>query len=191
MAKVRYKSGLDTKQDGFGHDQNISYVCRQTEHEMKTTIISLLSALAVLVGCSKSNVDHSKDFTHTGCAETRAASPGDEPSLVKLQYEDGNLRVTRTNATVNCSVKDRGLACRVQVDGNVIQYVMDYEKDGPDAKCMCAVNKMTSLVTGLEEGKEYDFTYSGIDRKIAHYPFTFEKNLPQIIDLNSLIPQGD
>lgn len=157
---------------------------------MRKAIIPLLSALAVLAGCSKSNVDHSKDFTHTGCAETRAAIPDDEPSLLVLQYEDGNLRVTRTNATVNCSVKDRGLACRVQVDGNIIQYVMDYEKDGPDVKCMCAVKKMTSLVTGLEEGKKYDFKYSGIDRN-AHYSFTFNKDLRQIIDLNALIPLGN
>ena len=151
---------------------------------MKKVIIPILSALAVLAGCSKSNADYSKDFTHTGCAKTRAAIPDDEPSLVILQYEDGNLRVTRTNATVNCSVQDRGLDCRVQVDGNIIQYVMDYEKDGPDAKCLCAVKKMTSLVTGLEEGKKYDFKYSGIDRN-AHYSFTFNKDLLQIIDLNS------
>ncbi len=151
---------------------------------MRIVIIPILSVLAVLAGCSKSNVDHSKDFTHTGCAETRAAIPDDEPSLLVLQYEDGNLRVTRTNATVNCSVKDRGLDCRVQVDGNIIQYVMGYEKDGPDAKCMCAVKKITSLVTGLEEGKKYDFKYSGIDRN-AHHSFTFNKDLLQIIDLNS------
>ena len=151
---------------------------------MRIVIIPILSVLAVLAGCSKSNVDHSKDFTHTGCAETRAAIPDDEPSLLVLQYEDGNLRVTRTNATVNCSVKDRGLDCRVQVDGNIIQYVMGYEKDGPDAKCMCAVKKMTSLVTGLEEGKKYDFKYSGIDRNAQH-SFTFNKDLLQIIDLNS------
>lgn len=151
---------------------------------MRIVIIPILSVLAVLAGCSKSNVDHSKDFTHTGCAETRAAIPDDEPSLLVLQYEDGNLRVTRTNATVNCSVKDRGLDCRVQVDGNIIQYVMGYEKDGPDAKCMCAVKKMTSLVTGLEEGKKYDFKYSGIDRN-AHHSFAFNKDLLQIIDLNS------
>ena len=154
---------------------------------MKKVIISLLSALAVLAGCSKSNVEQSKDFTHTGCAETRADFSDDEPSLLILQYEDGNLRVTRTNATVNCSVKDRGLACWVQVDGNVIEYVMNYEKDGPDAKCMCAVKKMTSLVKNLEEGKKYEFSYSGIDRRLSHYSFTFGKDLLKIIDLNSLI----
>ena len=153
---------------------------------MKKVIIPLLAALAVVAGCSKSNVEHSKDFTHTGCAGTRAAIPDDEPSLLVLQYEDGNLRVTRTNAAVNCSVKSRGLTCSVQVDGDVIVYVMDYEKDGMDVKCMCMVEKMTSLVTGLEEGKKYDFKYSGIDRN-AHYSFTFDKDLLQIIDLDSLI----
>ena len=153
---------------------------------MKKVIIPLLAALAVVAGCSKSNVEHSKDFTHTGCAGTRAAFPDDEPSLLVLQYEDGNLRVTRTNAAVNCSVKSRGLTCSVQVDGDVIVYVMDYEKDGMDVKCMCMVEKMTSLVTGLEEGKKYSFKYSGIDRN-AHYSFTFNKDLLQIIDLDSLI----
>ena len=153
---------------------------------MKKVIIPLLAALAVVAGCSKSNVEHSKDFTHTGCAGTRAAIPDDEPSLLVLQYEDGNLRVTRTNAAVNCSVKSRGLTCSVQVDGDVIVYVMDYEKDGMDVKCMCMVEKMTSLVTGLEEGKKYDFKYSGIDRN-AYYSFTFDKDLLQIIDLDSLI----
>lgn len=153
---------------------------------MKKVIIPLLAALAVVAGCSKSNVEHSKDFTHTGCAGTRAAIPDDEPSLLVLQYEDGNLRVTRTNAAVNCSVKSRGLTCSVQVDGDVIVYVMDYEKDGMDVKCMCMVEKMTSLVTGLEEGKKYSFKYSGIDRN-AHYSFTFDKDLLQIIDLDSLI----
>ena len=151
---------------------------------MKKAILPILFALAVLAGCSKSNAEHSKDFTHTGCAETRADLSDEEPSLLILQYEDGNLRVTRTNATVNCSVHERGLDCRVQVDGNIIQYVMDYEKDGPDYRCICAVKKMTSLVTGLEVGKKYDFKYSGIDRN-AHYSFTFNKGLLQIIDLNS------
>ena len=153
---------------------------------MKKVIIPLLAALAVVAGCSKSNVEHSKDFTHTGCAGTRAAFPDDEPSLLVLQYEDGNLRVTRTNAAVNCSVKSRGLTCSVQVDGDVIVYVMDYEKDGMDVKCMCMVEKMTSLVTGLEEGKKYSFKYSGIDRN-AHYSFTFDKDLFKVIDLDSLI----
>lgn len=158
---------------------------------MKKAILPILSALAVLAGCSKSNAEHSKDFTHTGCGETRADAPkDDELSLVVLQYEDGNLRVTRTNATVNCSVKDRGLTCRVKVDGDVIQYVMDYEKNGPDAKCMCKVEKTTSLVTGLEEGKKYNLKYSGIDRN-AQYSFTFNKDLLQIIDLNSITSLGD
>ena len=122
------------------------------------------------------------------CGGTRADfSDDDEPSLVILQYEDGNLRVTRTNAAVNCSVKSRGLTCSVQVDGDVIVYVMDYEKDGMDVKCMCMVEKMTSLVTGLEEGKKYEFGYWGIDRSLAHIPFTFDKDLFKVIDLDSLI----
>ena len=159
---------------------------------MKNTILPILFALAVLAGCSKSNVNPSKDFTHTGCGGTRADFPDDdEPSLVVLQYEEGDLRVTRTNATVNCSVNYRGLTCWVQVDGDVIQYVMNYEKDGPDAKCMCKVKNMTSLVTGLKQGKKYTLKYWGMDRDFANYTFTFNKGLYQIIDLDSLIPLGE
>jgi hypothetical protein len=79
----------------------------------------------------------------------------------------------------------------VQVDGDVIQYVMNYEKDGPDAKCMCKVKNMTSLVTGLKEGKRYTFKYRGMDCDFADYSFTFDKGLHQIIELDSLDPLGE
>ena len=68
---------------------------------MKIVVIPILSALVVLAGCSKLNVDHSKDFTHTGCAGTRAALPDDETSLLVLQYEDGNLRTDSVSVNHN------------------------------------------------------------------------------------------
>jgi hypothetical protein len=151
-------------------------------------ITFLLLGLALLAGCSKSDANRSKGFTHTGCAtvtrsaETRAGWFGDEPSLLKLKYEDGGLRVTRTNATMNCSINNGGIACDVSVKGNVISYIV-YEKDGPMANCICPVEEMSSVVTGLQEGKEYTLEYRC--RASATVSFTFKKSLNKIIDLDT------
>ena len=51
--------------------------------------------------------------------------------------------------------------------------------------------KATSLVTGLEEGKKYSFKYWGIDRNSPILSFTFDKDLHQIIDLDSITSLGD
>ena len=147
-------------------------------------ITFLLLGLALLAGCSKSEANRSKDFTHTGCAtatrsaETRAGWFGDDPSLLKLKYEDGGLRVTRTNATMNCSIKDGGIVCDVSIKGNVISYFV-YEKDGPMANCICPVEEMSSVVTGLQEGKEYTLEYRC--RASATVSFTFKKSLIAVI----------
>jgi hypothetical protein len=146
----------------------------------------LLISLALVAGCTKSNILHTKDFSHTGCAndtrslETRSGLFGDEPSLLTLKYEDGGLRVTRTNATMNCSIKSNGIACDVSVKGSVITYNV-YEKDGPVANCICPVKEMTSVVTGLEEGKEYTLKYC----YFSPITFTFKKGLHKIIDLDA------
>ena len=144
----------------------------------------LLLGLVLLAGCSKSNANRSKDFTHTGCAaDTRAGWFGDDPSLLKLKYEDGGLRVTRTNATMNCSIKNGGIVCDVSVKGNVISYFV-YEKNGVDVNCFCPVEEMSSVVTGLQEGKEYTLEYRCY--KSATISFTFKKGLNKIIDLDSV-----
>ena len=142
----------------------------------------ILLSLALVAGCSKSDALRSKEFSHTGCAsETRAGGSWDEPSLLQLKYENGDLRVTRTNALMNCSIKDGGIACDVSVEGDVIRYVV-YEKDGPTANCICPVKEMTSLVTDLQEGKEYTLKY-------CHYApvtFTFKKGLHKVFDVDDL-----
>ena len=148
----------------------------------------LLLGLVLLAGCSKSNANRSKEFTHTGCAsdtrsaETRAGWFGDDPSLLKLKYEDGGLRVTRTNATMNCSINSGGIVCDVSVKGNVISYFV-YEKDGPTANCICPVEEMSSVVTGLQEGQEYTLEYRCYQS--ANVSFTFKKSLNKIIDLDT------
>ena len=144
-------------------------------------VLLVLLVLPVWAGCSKSNMERSKDFTHTGCAAgtgTRAGSGDSDKSLLTLKYEDGNLRVTRTNAMLNCIIKAGGeVICETSVDGNVIHYkVYEYEKSGLSANCMCRVAEMTSVVTGLEIGKEYTFDYF-CSHAYDPITFVFKKDL--------------
>ena len=147
----------------------------------------LLLGLVLLAGCSKIHVKRTKDFTYTGCAGTRASMFYDEPSLLKLKYEDGGLRVVRTNAELNCAIRERGLACEVSIDGNNIYYQVDFEKQlDMVADCICPVDEITSVVTGLVEGKEYNFHYRGMDRHLSPVTFTFKKGLNKIYDVDAL-----
>ena len=147
-------------------------------------LLLLLLVLPVWAGCNKSLLPKTDEFTHTGCATdagTRAGTSQSDVSLLTLKYEDGNLRVTRTNATMNCAIKLNGIACDVSVRGNTILYRV-YEKDGPTANCMCRVAEMSSVVTGLKEGKEYTFNYSCSSSGIESFTFVFKKGLHLIRD---------
>lgn len=147
-------------------------------------LLLLLLVLPVWAGCNKSLLPKTDEFTHTGCATdagTRAGTSQSDVSLLTLKYEDGNLRVTRTNATMNCAFKLNGIACDVSVKGNTILYRV-YEKDGPTANCICRVAEMSSVVTGLEEGKEYTFNYSCSSSGIESFTFVFKKGLHLIRD---------
>ena len=150
-------------------------------------ILLITFALAALAGCSKSDVWKVKDFTHTGCAtETRSGIYNNDPSLLALKYEDGDLRVTHTNAELNCAIKERGLACNVRIDGNDIYYSVDYEKEGDEANCICPVEKMSSAVPDLEVGKEYTLHYSVLYLGFKPITFKFRKGFHQIINLDEI-----
>ena len=145
-------------------------------------LLSILLVLPLFAGCTKYNTTlRSEDFTHTGCASaagTRAGSDDSEKSLLILKYEDGNLRVTRTNAMLNCIINAGGeVVCETSVKGNVIHYkVYEYSPDGSTADCMCRVAEMTSVVKGLEEGKEYTFDYY-CSHGYEPFTFVFKKGL--------------
>ena len=128
-------------------------------------LLLLLLVLPLWAGCYKSLLPKTDEFTHTGCATdagTRAGLSQSDVSLLILKYEDGN--------------------CDVSVKGDVINYRV-YEKDGPTADCMCRVEEMSSVVTGLKEGKEYTFNYScSIGTGIESFTFVFKKGLHLIRD---------
>ena len=152
-------------------------------------LVVLLLVLPFLAGCTKSEISRSKEFAHSGCAgdaATRAWGSDSDASLLSLKYEDGDLRVTRTNAVMNCSIKTNGIACEAYVDGNVVRYRV-YEKDGPVANCLCRVEEMSSLVTGLEIGKEYTFKYSCDDgHNYPSFTFVFKKGLRLIQNTSTM-----
>ena len=147
---------------------------------MKKSILIML-ALTVLAGCTKSNTLRVKDLTYSGCAtstDTRAGEDEEIVSLLTLKYEDGNLRVTRTNTLVSCPFNDYGLVCNVSIEGNTIRYGVDAKTapNGLGVDCLCLVEEISSLVTGLEAGKEYTF-YAGNSPRIEPVTFVFEKGL--------------
>ena len=160
---------------------------------MKRVFLALF-VLSVCAGCGNEGQfslkkSFSKDFTHTGCAQSQKlkAGPDDEElSLLTLEYKDGNLLVTRTNARVNCSVKEYGLLCDVSVDGNVIHYKV-YEKDGHSANCVCVVEKISSVVTGLRTGEEYTFDYF-CSHAYVPFTFTFDEYLCLVKEEASISP---
>lgn len=150
-------------------------------------------ALAAVAGCTKWNTPDSeentlsKDFKHTGCSPVTRGLYTDDPSLLTLKYENGDLRVTRTNAELNCAFKERGLTCKAYIEGNVIHYDVVYEQEGIGvADCICLVEKMTSTVSGLEEGQVYVLQYSDLDFSLKPITFTFKKGLHEIYDVESL-----
>lgn len=159
---------------------------------MKKVII-MLFALAALTGCSKGikpdpeEETLSKDFTHTGCSPDTRSSITNDPSLLTIKYEDGDLRVSLTNAELNCAFKERGLKCKANIEGNVIHYDVVYERDEEMiANCFCLVEKMSSAVSGLEKGKEYVLQYSAPDFGLKPITFTFNEDLHKIFDVETL-----
>lgn len=147
---------------------------------MKKSLLIML-VLTVWAGCTKSNTLRVKDLTYSGCAtstDTRAGEDEEIVSLLTLKYEDGYLRVIRTNTLVNCSFKDYGLVCNVSIEGNSIRYSVEAKPspDGLGTNCLCLVEEISSLVTGLEAGKEYTF-YAGNTPSTEPITFVFEKGL--------------
>ena len=147
---------------------------------MKKFLLIML-VLTVCAGCTKSNTLRVKDLTYSECAtstDTRAGEEEEIVSLLTLKYEDGNLRVIRTNTLVNCSFKDNGLVCNVSIEGNTIRYTVEAKPapNGLETDCLCLVEEISSLVTGLEAGKEYTF-HAANSPRIESFTFVFEKGL--------------
>ena len=147
-------------------------------------LILILTGLLLLAGCKKEE-PVVQDFTYSSCV--KGTSEIIDLSLLSLKYEGGDLLVTRRDAWMNCSFQDRGLVCTVSVKGNDIYYRVDYEKEGAEVKCVCLVETMSSLVKGLEPGKQYTFHYYCCQNYLP-FPFSFKEGLISVVDVSTITP---
>ena len=148
-------------------------------------LLPVLFALVLLAGCRKAEDVSVEGFTYSGC--TKAETEAVDLSLLSLKYEGGDLEVTRKDAWMNCSFQDRGLVCTVSVKGNDIYYQVDYEKEGAEVKCVCLVETMSSLVKGLEPGKQYTFHYYCC-QNYKPVSFTFKEGMILVVDVSTITP---
>lgn len=158
--------------------------CGKRAFVMKNYLILLLAA-AVLFGCEKGpeQLTYSTVVTNTGCNKaTRAETDEDSNPFLVLKYTSNGLELTRYNALLNCAINNGGIICDVSIEGNVISYHA-YEKDGTMLKCMCPVDRMSSVIGGLRLGKEYVLEYKcGEDR--ASIGFVYSNDLNEVFPLN-------
>ena len=157
----------------------------------------LLCAAWVIAGCNLVDGDrlHSVELTSTGCAsETKAGSSGADSKLI-LEYTSEGLLVTRSNAEMNCAIKNGGIACDVSVEDNLIKYKV-HQKSELSANCICHVKEMSSVVTGLKDGTNYTLYYWCQDElPLVAIDFTYKKGFRMSLDTDlykaPLVDMGD
>ena len=146
----------------------------------------VLSAALFLMGCSKESAVELVRFTDTGCSKGTKApetKADDDPSQLILEYSDSGLLITRTNATMNCSIGTGGISFDVSIVDNVISCDA-YETIGPIMKCICPVDRMVATVAGLRTGREYVLNYSCSDVTLLPVTFTYKKGMRIVVDVD-------
>lgn len=151
---------------------------------MKRLFLFFLSAI-LLAACAKETTVELVKFSDTGCSKQSLvpdtkSDNGSESQLI-LKYTPEGLEVTRTNATMNCSISNGGISYDLSCDGNIITFHA-YETDGPILKCLCPVANMSSVIAGLRLGREYVLEYSCSDVTCSPISFTYSKGLNLVLD---------
>ena len=150
---------------------------------MKKFVFVLCAAL-FLAGCSWvwDGFPESQDFVSSGCASETKAGLYDAESELMLKYTPEGLLVSRKNAEMNCAIKDGGIDCEVSVDRNVIKYIVR-QKSELSANCTCLVEEMSSTISGLKEGSDYNFYYSCQgEAPLVPISFTYKKGFVLVVD---------
>lgn len=152
---------------------------------MKKTLYMIALAALVLPGCKK--IEHSGEFTYTGCVTTKSADTkglfDGQDSILILEYTPSGLAVTHLNAAINCAFEMTGLNCEAFLEGNVLHYWVTLP-EGPVANCTCVLGQLGSTVSGLEFGKEYTLDYRCEFTHLEPIKFTYGIGFLRRIDVN-------
>ena len=157
---------------------------------MKRLLFILIPVL-LLCFCGKESAVQLVKFTDSGCSQAQMSpdtrAGGGQPSQLILKHSSEGLVITRTNALMNCSIKNDGMGCEVSIEGNTI-HLKVYEK-GEKLRCVCPVETMSSTVSGLSTGNAYilDYTCDGTYSPIS---FTYEEGMKMVIDLDLYKPSA-
>ena len=124
-------------------------------------LLLTLAVCCLLTACEKwPAINHSLGLTWTKCASTKAAdtkgTTEKTPTMLILEHTDFGLAVTLTDAEMNCAIDIDGLVEHLNIEGNVITYVLEQSNR---ANCICRISQITSTIPGLIEGNEYILKY--------------------------------
>lgn len=127
----------------------------------------MMSAVAALFATACSSMFEDKEFglasfSFEGCISTKAPEGNYEVKKEKigtlhLQSKNGNLRITLSGFTDNCSITE-GFDCRAMIEGSFI-YVYVTAKSDAVTNCFCEVGDIETELSGLENDK-YTLIYN-------------------------------
>lgn len=149
---------------------------------VKRLFLFLLSSL-LLCACAKETTVELVRVSDTGCSTREiiaTKSGGGADSQLILEYSAQGLVITRTNALLNCSVRNGGVGCNVSNSGNTIECEV-FENDQNFLRCNCRVGAITSVIGGLRLGEEYTL-YHHSDGVFGPVVFTYTKDLRMVLD---------
>ena len=131
-------------------------------------ILFTLSAAAAIAAAACTSMFEDKDFglasfSFKGCISTKAPE-GDytveksKAGTLHLQSKNGNLKITLSGLTDNCSIKD-GYDCRAIMEGSFIYVYVTAKELVLSASCICNVGDIETELSGLEND-EYTLIYN-------------------------------
>lgn len=128
----------------------------------------MMSAVAALFATACSSMFEDKEFglasfSFGGCISTKAPEGNYEVKKEKagslhLQSKNGNLRITLSGLTDNCSIKE-GFDCRAMIEDSFIYVYVTAKELDFSANCICNVGDIETELSGLENDK-YKLIYN-------------------------------
>ena len=142
-------------------------------------VISAVVAVSALIAAACSSMFEDKDFalasfSFDGCISTKAPEGNYTVEKAKagtlhLQSKNGNLKITLSGLTDNCSIKE-GYDCWAIKEGSFIYVYVTGKELEMSANCICNVGDIVTELSGLQND-EYKLIYN---YKSTHMDITQE-----------------